>query len=101
VEWSCSISRMAGGDAKADAYANTSPSYSSALSPAKLFGQDATYTLRMRFNAAGVACDIAGDAGDRAQATAPIATAVVPGYLAVFTTAAAARVHYLAVYSAM
>ncbi len=100
AEWSCSVHVQAGTPV-ADAYDNGAIGYRP-LAPAGLFAQGATYTFRMKVDATHVACDVRGDAGDVAAATAMNSNpGALTGYLALYTQAAGAQVHYVAVYSAM
>ena len=101
VEWSCSLHQPSTGAPGVDAY-NNGVAGSRPLLPATLFAQDAIYTLRMRFTGTTASCDIRGDSGDTATTTATNMTPpTTTGYLAVFTQQTQARIHSIAVYSAM
>jgi len=98
TEWSCSLRRIANQAPKVEAYANQSPSFESPLSPATVFGDNQTYTFRMKVDGTSLHCDVRGEGGDTGQATATFTT-FAPGYVGVFTTQAGAHVHYIAVYT--
>lgn len=101
AEWSCSVHLPSTGAPAVDAY-NNGVAGSRPLQPATLFAQDAIYTLRMRFTGTTASCDIRGDSGDAATTTATnISPPAATAYLAVFTQQTQARIHSIAIYSAM
>ena len=100
TEWSCSVHQPASGGPAVDAY-NNGVAGSRPLQPATGFAQGAVYTVRMRFSGTTVSCDVRGDAGDNASATAQnLSPPASKAYLAVYTQEASARYHSIAIYTA-